>query len=194
MSELKLKLPMRSTHVGYVHGQWNKVPERHPGVDLNYGAAQDDKGRLVLQPLRATVLHVDRQPYYGRTLVLGNEEHDLAFRYLHLDRILVAKGDTVEAEEFIARCGDDDGSDGPVRRYHKGMTAHLHHDVMRLSVLRKYGLTPMTWAKATQNPKLFAELFVAPETLYPALARLQATPRCWIPKTDRSGALISYLD
>lgn len=186
-----LKLPMRSTHVGYVHGQINASNQRHPGVDLNYGSAQEDKGRIFIAPISLEIVHVDRQPYYGRTLVGVNHDLDIAFRFMHLSQILVDKGDWIEAESYLGRCGDDDGSTD--HRYHRRMTAHLHHDLMRVSALKKHGLNYMSWNKALVTQDIFDEVFVDPRSLYPALSRLMKVPQCWTPKI-KDGKYVTYLE
>lgn len=183
-------LPMRTTHVGYVHGQRNAQGERHPGVDLNYGAPQEDKGRLIIAPTALEIIHVDRQPYYGRTVVGANHDLDLAFRFMHLDTVLVEDGQWVDPETYLGRCGDDDGSSD--KRYHRGMTAHLHYDVMRLSVLKERGMNVMTWRASVTRQDVFDDVFVNPKELHGALRTLLATPTPWIPKT-KNGQRVDYL-
>lgn len=189
MSYPQLVLPMRSTHVGYVHGQRNASKQLHPGVDLNYGKGNEDEGRLCIAPIAWENVHVDRQPYYGRTLVAVNHDLDLAFRFMHLKQIIEPAGAFVEAEEYFGRCGKDDGGNG---RYHVGMTAHLHHDIMRLSELKAYGFNYMVWNKAVTNRQIFDDIFVNPAELYPALRKLLETPTPAEPQY-KAGKVVEYL-
>ncbi len=84
-----------------------EIRSRHLGTDLA-GAP----GALVVAPNRAAVALVD-STWYGGNVVYLNHGAGVVTAYLHLSRILVAEGDTVETGTPIGRVGATGRVTGP---------------------------------------------------------------------------------
>lgn len=84
-----------------------EIRSRHLGTDLA-GAT----GALVLAPNRAAVALVD-STWYGGNVIYLNHGAGVVTAYLHLSRVLVAEGDTVETGTPIGRVGATGRVTGP---------------------------------------------------------------------------------
>ncbi len=84
-----------------------EIRSRHLGTDL-----AGNPGALVVAPNRAAVALVD-STWYGGNVVYLNHGAGVVTAYLHLSRILVAEGDTVETGTPIGRVGATGRVTGP---------------------------------------------------------------------------------
>lgn len=91
-------------------GQW----EPHMGIDISAR-----RGTPVYATADGKVIHVKREPGFGRTLVIdhGNGYKTL---YAHLHSFLVTRGQRVKRGDVIAEIGNSGRSTGP----------HLHYEVI----------------------------------------------------------------
>ncbi|WNR43922.1 M23 family metallopeptidase [Paenibacillus roseipurpureus] len=100
---------------GYRSDPFTKIPSYHSGID--FGAHEND-------PVYATadgkVVSTGKDIYHGNNIVI---EHSKGLRtwYMHLNKILVNKGDSVEKGNTIGLVGSTGRSTG----------AHLHYEVLK---------------------------------------------------------------
>jgi murein DD-endopeptidase MepM/ murein hydrolase activator NlpD len=166
-----IQLPMATTHIGYKHGQRNSRGELHPGYDLNYGTTPNaDLGRPVVAPVALKVADVGARKYYGNYVVGVNEALGYVFRFLHLDQVHCTEGQTLAAGKLLGTCGHSHYGGWP------GMSAHLHYDILRLSVLKARKLPWLYWPNAQTSPEDFATIFVNPASLHPQLLLCTTVP------------------
>ncbi len=108
-----------------------EIRSRHLGTDLA-GAT----GAPVLAPNRAAVALVD-STWYGGNVVYLNHGAGVVTAYLHLSRILVAEGDTVETGTPIGRVGATGRVTGPhlhwIARYGRVTVDPLSLDALDLT-------------------------------------------------------------
>lgn len=106
-------------------------PARHEAVDL---------GGMIGEPIYTTapgkVIRAGRWGWYGNMVEI---DHGFGFRtrYAHMDKVFVAKGDTVRAGDRIGTVGNTGRSTGP----------HLHYEIR----VRGHAVDPMNFIKAGKN-------------------------------------------
>jgi murein DD-endopeptidase MepM/ murein hydrolase activator NlpD len=170
----KLQLPMRTTHIGYRHGQINAEGLPHPGFDFNFGKTPNgDQNRVILARMDFEIVLATRRSAYGRTIVAVNHDLELAFRFMHLNHISVAEGDWVKSGQKLGNSGADSLG------YYPNMTAHLHHDILRVQAVEQYGFNWLTWKSSLRNKQVFEDVYVDPSHLYPALKTLLLVRQPW---------------
>jgi murein DD-endopeptidase MepM/ murein hydrolase activator NlpD len=108
----RFELPIKDARITGVYGSqrvYNGVPKRpHYGID--YAAPT---GTSVTAPAGGIVTLAHKDMYYsGGTLILDHG-HRLSSSFLHLSKLLVAVGDTVQKGQKIAEVGSGGRSTGP---------------------------------------------------------------------------------
>ncbi|OCT11568.1 hypothetical protein A8709_05620 [Paenibacillus pectinilyticus] len=100
---------------GYRTDPFTKIPSYHSGID--FGAHENDP---VFATADGTVVSTGKDIYHGNNIVI---EHSKGLRtwYMHLNKILVNKGDSVEKGSTIGLVGSTGRSTG----------AHLHYEVLK---------------------------------------------------------------
>ncbi|MHA1568646.1 MAG: M23 family metallopeptidase [Alphaproteobacteria bacterium] len=107
-----------TSEFGRRRSPFGRTIEMHQGIDI---AAPIDSE--VIAPAAGRVVFVGEKPGYGLYLIVRHG-HGLSTHYGHLNRILVAPGQQVQAGEPIARSGNTGVSTGP----------HLHYEVRLLQI------------------------------------------------------------
>ena len=80
----------------------------HPGWDVNVGYGNQDLGLPVTCPAKGEVIFVSRRAFnggFGLHMVIRHEGLQMFSHWLHLDKVVVKKGDRVSAGEHIANVG-----------------------------------------------------------------------------------------
>ncbi|MGG1514015.1 peptidoglycan DD-metalloendopeptidase family protein [Paenibacillus oryzisoli] len=100
---------------GYRSDPFTKIPSFHSGID--FGAHENDP---VFATAAGTVVSTGKDIYHGNNIVI---EHSQGLRtwYMHLNKILVNRGDTLEKGDTIGLVGSTGRSTG----------AHLHYEVLK---------------------------------------------------------------
>lgn len=100
---------------GYRSDPFTKIPSYHSGID--FGAHENDP---VFATAAGKVVSTGRDIYHGNNIVI---EHSKGLRtwYMHLNKILVNKGDSVDKGSKIGLVGSTGRSTG----------AHLHYEVLK---------------------------------------------------------------
>jgi murein DD-endopeptidase MepM/ murein hydrolase activator NlpD len=100
---------------GYRSDPFTKIPSYHSGID--FGAHENDP---VYATAAGKVVSTGKDIYHGNNIVI---EHSKGLRtwYMHLNKILVNKGDSVEKGSTIGLVGSTGRSTG----------AHLHYEVLK---------------------------------------------------------------
>ncbi|WP_436238629.1 M23 family metallopeptidase [Paenibacillus sp. LjRoot153] len=100
---------------GYRSDPFTKIPSYHSGID--FGAHENDP---VYATAAGKVVSTGKDIYHGNNIVI---EHSKGLRtwYMHLNKILVNKGDSVEKGGTIGLVGSTGRSTG----------AHLHYEVLK---------------------------------------------------------------
>jgi murein DD-endopeptidase MepM/ murein hydrolase activator NlpD len=100
---------------GYRSDPFTKIPSYHSGID--FGAHENDP---VFATAAGKVVSTGKDIYHGNNIVI---EHSKGLRtwYMHLNKILVNKGDSVEKGSTIGLVGSTGRSTG----------AHLHYEVLK---------------------------------------------------------------
>jgi murein DD-endopeptidase MepM/ murein hydrolase activator NlpD len=100
---------------GYRSDPFTKIPSYHSGID--FGAHENDP---VFATADGKVVSTGKDIYHGNNIVI---EHSKGLRtwYMHLNKILVNKGDAVEKGNTIGLVGSTGRSTG----------AHLHYEVLK---------------------------------------------------------------
>lgn len=134
-----MQYPMEYNKFGYVFDQGIRngygIPQRHSGVDLNWGNGRDDLGKEVVSPIGGKVIYAMRAGSWGNLVVI---RHDLPepfiyesetinvfwSRFGHLDSINVKLHDVVKEGQKIGTCGGTGYS-----RF--SYSPHLHFDIIK---------------------------------------------------------------
>jgi murein DD-endopeptidase MepM/ murein hydrolase activator NlpD len=130
-----MNVPMVYSKFGYTFGQSIKnslgVPQKHSGIDLNFGNGSDDCGKPITAMAAGKVIYSAWASGWGNLVVI---EHALPFeieiggkktnmvwsRYGHLQKANVKLNDIVKEGDSVGLCGHTGGN----------WACHLHFDVI----------------------------------------------------------------
>src|SRR5688572_21004445 len=103
--------PTRTDRVGLRFLQYHAQQHVfHPGADCNSGPLSDsDRGQPVVTPASGTVVYVSPRGTnggLGNYVVVGHPQFSSWTRYLHLDGVLVRKGQKLKQGQQVATLGD----------------------------------------------------------------------------------------
>jgi len=126
----------------------------------NYGSGYDDLGRNVRSGSAGTVIYArDTGAGYGKQVIIqARENNDFAVRYTHLDKIHVARGDSVKVGTLIGTVG---ASGLPPNRCNAagGWMCPLLHLVVykNINEISRSNRTALSWLKKGRSPLRIVE-------------------------------------